>query len=230
MIRINVIVEGNSEEGFVRDVLAPVFGEQELFLYPCKIATGKQTRGGFRLHKPYDYVRRDLVTWHKQQPDSLITTMFDLYALPHDFPGVQQSVAFQDPFAKVAWIEQCLKADISQYIDPRKFIPYIQLHEFEALLFAEPAKLAEYFFEHQTEVEKLIEIRNSYASPEHINYGFSTAPSKRIIQQIPLYQKQKSIAGPIVAGYIGLGKLRRECRHFDEWLQNIENLGRDRNR
>ncbi len=103
----------------------------------------------------------------------------------------------------------------------RKFIPYIQMHEFEGLLFSEPARLASGI--HQSELtDELQEIKNLFQTPEHINDSVITAPSKRLLKLVSSYQKP--LYGVLAALNVGLDIMRRECKLFDGWLRQIENL------
>ena len=143
--------------------------------------------------------------------------MFNLYALPNNFPGYDEAKAKNDRYERVKILEERLAKDIS---DPR-FIPYIQLHEFEALILAAPQQLDWEYLEHAAPIRRLITMVGTQ-NPELINDGPDTAPSKRILKEIPEYDK--ATAGPAVAEKIGLPTLRAKCRHFDEWLTYMENL------
>jgi hypothetical protein len=144
-----------------------------------------------------------------------------LYALPKDFPAYQEAADCRDPYERVALLESALAHDLGD----ERFIPYIQLHEFEALILADPQQLDwEYLFESPA-IERLVELTRE-ANPEEINDGPETAPSKRIIAEIPAYEKQKAAVGPFVAEKIGLDVLWQRCRHFREWMEKIEGLGR----
>ena len=143
--------------------------------------------------------------------------MLDLYGLPDDFPGYDAAGKESDVYRRVA----CLENALSQDIDDRRFVPYIQLHEFEALLFCDPQKLAKYFPAHQDEIHRLLTVASAAASPELINDSRTTAPSKRIIAAISPYERQKAEVGPSVAEEIGVAVLRKKCRHFDDWLTRL---------
>ena len=155
-----------------------------------------------------------------RNPDARFTTMFDLYGLPRDFPGYDEARALTDSYERVSVLEGALGEDISDH----RFIPYIQLHEFEALLFSCPRKLETQFYERGDEIQQLIEMASAFDSPELIDDGCDTAPSKRIISKIPEYERRKVSAGPIVAEKIGLSTLRSECRHFGEWIDRLESI------
>lgn len=109
-------------------------------------------------------------------------------------------------------------------INDSRFIPYIQLHEFEALILAEPGKLAMRFPEHEQKVQELSITCNRFSSPELINDGVTTAPSKRISQFIPDYEGSKVSIAPLMVKKIGLEKIREKCAHFDRWITQLENL------
>jgi hypothetical protein len=179
---------------------------------------GKDYRGGLPGH--YIYLENDLTLWMKedQNTDAWFTTMVDLYALPEDFPGHATCKQFTDPLKKV----RCLEDGLSGKISHRRFIPYIQLHEFEALLFSEPAKFDVAFPDSKDAVQQLQKIRDESPSPEHIDDRPEFAPSKRILKLLPDYRKP--VAGPTIAASIGLATLRRECPHFNQWICKIEAL------
>jgi hypothetical protein len=153
--------------------------------------------------------------------DAFFTTMFDLYALPMNFPGYADAQKLRDPYAKVGMLEESMARDIGD----RRFIPYLQLHEFEALVLADAGKLSWMFPDH-TGLNNLVRMSSAFASPELIDDGKETAPSKRIIREIPEYEGMKVSVGPVTAGMIGLEVLRKRCRHFGEWLSKLENIGR----
>lgn len=116
-----------------------------------------------------------------------------------------------------------MAADIG---DPR-FIPYVQLHEFEALLLADAGKIATYYIENVRESQQLALLAGTVRSPELIDDGQHTAPSKRIASLIPAYAGEKPTAGPQIAAAIGLSAIRAKCPHFDAWLRKLETLGQN---
>ncbi len=156
----------------------------------------------------------------EQQPDTYFTTMFDLYALPDDFPGFAEAARQTDPRRRVAVLEEAFRQDVNH---PR-FIPYIQLHEFEALLLSDPSKFDWEFIDDAGAIERLVSLSAGCASPELIDDGSESAPSKRIIKELPAYEQRKARVGPFIAGKVGLPVLRQKCPHFDEWLKKLEAL------
>ena len=225
MIRVNMVVEGQTEESFVRDILAPHLGSRGVYVNARSVETGRKKartfRGGLQ---EYEKAKRDILTWLKQDTQAWVTTMFDLYALPDGFPGKKEIQTLWNPYEKVEHIETTFAADISN----SRFIPYIQLHEFEALLFSDTGKLAQFFIDRGKEIELLQKDIAKFPSPEHIDQGFTTAPSKRIIARIPEFEKLKRVAGPFVVRQIGLPLLRNHCKHFDKWVEVLESLAHRR--
>ena len=92
-------------------------------------------------------------------------------------------------------------------------------------MLSDPQKLDSQF-DNSTGIRQLVNIVASFDSPELINDGNNTAPSKRIIGEIPEYERMKVSAAPIVADKIGLLTLRLKCKHFDEWLCRLETLNK----
>jgi hypothetical protein len=141
--------------------------------------------------------------------------MVDLYRLPSDFPGAARAAAVSDPFERVRSLQFELQADLNH----RRFVPYIQLHEFEALLFSDPGSFSIAFPDETAAIAELEEIRQGASSPEHIDDGDDTAPSKRICRLLPGFVKP--VSGPIIAREIGLHRIRSECRHFNAWIETL---------
>jgi hypothetical protein len=108
--------------------------------------------------------------------------------------------------------------------DRLPFLPYIQLYEFEALILSDPEKFSVRFIEHDRQIKRLAELCLSFVSPELINDGQQTAPSKRIIKEIPEYEGAKASAGPLIAKEIGIKTMREKCPHFNNWLTKLEKL------
>ena len=221
MIRMHAVVEGQTEETFVNNVLAPELGPLNVVIDAHRVTTGRLKARAFRggLVK-YGHLRKDLDLWMRQDDhlDSWFTTMVDLYALPGDFPGLASCAQVRDPYGRVECLEEGFERDMAH----RRFIPYIQLHEFEALLFAAPRKFEVAFPGAASKIDELVSIRGSFSTPEHIDDGFDSAPSKRILQIFPGYKK--TVAGPEISAQIGMATLRRECPHFDGWMRRIEQV------
>jgi hypothetical protein len=222
-MRLHLVVEGQTEETFVRDVLCVHLGAHGVVtdarLVECSRSHGRISRGGV---SRYDPVRRDLQYWMREDKSSeaCFSTMLDYYALPRDFPGFEAAHKQQDPLQCVRLVEESFFRDIAD----SRFLPYIQLHEFEALLFSDTSQFDWAFINHGSAIERLVQIARAFETPEHIDDGATTAPSKRIIAEIPEYAGRKPSAGPLIAGKIGIGTLRGKCPHFGSWLSSLERL------
>jgi hypothetical protein len=184
MIRLNVVVEGQTEETFVREVLVPDLAPRGVFatarLVETKAEGPYRKRGGGRRYAKW---RKDLLTWMKQDDhrDVWFTTMVDLYGLPKDFPAYTEAHAVRNPAHRVRLLEEGLREDLNH---PR-FIPYVQLHEFEALLFADVSAFAAIYPKRAESVTRLAEERRGFRTVDEIDDGQETAPTKRIRRCLP---------------------------------------------
>ncbi len=223
MIRLNMIVEGQTEQAFIKNVLSQYLASYHVFISVRCVETGRSKtriyRGGMT---GYQKARTDIDRWMKEdkKEDARFSTMFDLYGLPTDFPGFGDAKKLSDPYQQIEKIEASFKKDI----EDRRFIPYIQLHEYESLILADPDKFKTLFIGADKQIATLKELISHFSSPEMINDGEETAPSKRIIKEIPRYEDMKSTAGPIIAEKIGLEVIRQKCSHFNEWVKKLECL------
>ena len=221
MIRLHFVVEGQTEETFVNNILAPQLSSLNIFPDVRCVQTGRKHG---KVHKGgisnYRKLKNDLLRWMKEDKNSDVrfTTMIDFYALPKDFPGYEQSRKQSNSQKRIAILEHAFQTDIKDY----RFIPYIQCHEFEALLFSDPSKFEFAYPNKKDEIKQLIAIRSNFKSPEDINEGKDTAPSKRIKKIIPEYNKVSAACN--IAMQISLVKIRKENHHFNEWLNKLEQL------
>jgi hypothetical protein len=215
MKRALILVEGQTEERFVKDVLEEHFWAMNLQLTPTllvtkRVKTGPNFKGGVTNFKKFENDVRRLLYG---TGGALVTTLLDYDGLPGDFPGMN-SLPTGGPVERVRHLEQAIAA----YFDtPLHFIPYLSLHEFEALLFSSHDQLPRIM----TEMEKqghFAAIRTSYPTPEDIDED--DWPSRRILTLFPSYRKR--VHGPITAKRIGLARLRAECPHFNEWISKLE--------
>ena len=219
MIRVHVLVEGQTEEMFVNRVLRSHLWPLGINLHPQLLGKpGHQ--GGIR---EYLVARTDFLTVLNQQACPFCTTMFDYYAMPESWPN--RTVASQKPPAeKPIVIEEAILADISAELgtgfDPDQFIPYVQMHEFEALLFSDPRLLADGL--ELLDCSAIQSIRDQFQSPEEINDSEQTAPSKRIIGLNRGYSKVTD--GILISQKIGLDVMRAQCPHFNDWIGKLEGL------
>lgn len=213
MIRVHIFVEGQTEETFVREVLYDHFQRQGIYLNPILVRTSKTGKGGV---VSYGKIKPQVYRKCREDSKAFVTTMFDLYALPSDFPGKDSEPNTIDPFAKASYLEQQMGADINN----NNFIPNLLVHEFEGLLYSSPQAFATWFG--QDVVETLQADREEFPSPEHINDDPLTAPSKRILRSCNEYEKP--LHGSLIAIDIGLDAIREQCQHFNQWLNRLEQI------
>lgn len=210
MIRVYIFVEGQTEETFVNRVLYDYFYLKGIFLFPILITTSPNGKGGIG---SYQQVKRQIVRQCKQEQAAFVTSMFDLFRLPTDFPSYSFSLKEKDPLRRAEYLEKSMEEDINQ----NNFIANLVVHEFEALLFSEPQKF-EIIFGNNV-VKNLLGIRNQFISPEHINGGPNTAPSKRILKLCPRYEKIAN--GSDIAKNIGINVIVEQCPHFRSWIERL---------
>ncbi len=224
-IILHILCEGQTEERFVKEVLSPYLQQFNIYPKPILLLTSKKknARGGML---SYTQAKRDLMILRRQYPDNsneqhLFTTMFDFYALPDDFPGFEESKQFSDVKKRISFLE----SEFAKNIGFDSFIPYIQLHEFEALLFVDITKLETDYPLSKTQIQKLKEETDLYGDPEMINNSPATAPSKRIIKALERnYNYNKVQSGVAITSLIGIESLLNSCQHFKKWIDNIKNL------
>jgi hypothetical protein len=151
----------------------------------------------------------------KQQPTAIFSTMFDLYGLPSDWPAPEIDECGHDPYEFAGQVEEAMREDIEHW----RYIPYLQIHEFEALLLSEPAALLKPHPDATSVVGVLEQAVAECGGPELVDDGPETHPSRRIELLIPGYKKP--LSGPEAALAIGIDRMRDKCPHFDEWVEKL---------
>ena len=222
-MRLIIVVEGQTEEAFVRHVLKPHL--EPLGVYASATIVGKmiarkrghQERGGgdFR-HWQSDIT--DLLA-NDKSAQLRVTTLFDLYGLPKDFPELAQHINAIDSNTSC----DALTGVLAEVFNDHRFIPYLQRHEFEALVLASLDALSELLdAEDDLEGLKLLREDISGTPPEDVNEHRETAPSKRLMARIPGYSK--TLHGPLVTGVTGIEVLCERCPRFGAWIKQLEAL------
>ncbi|MGP1716718.1 MAG: DUF4276 family protein [Methylophilus sp.] len=226
MSRLLIHVEGETEETFVNEVLAPHlynYGYTNIGARLLGNARMRAKRGGI---KSWSSVRDEIINHLKADTACFSTIMVDYYALPQKDPlnwpmrAASSTLAFE---RKPIVIQDAIHADICMQMGGgfkvSRFIPYIMMHEFEGLLFSDPEKLA-YGIGKASLSESFSTIKGTFPTPEHINDSPLTAPSKRILDLYPSYNKP--LMGTLAALEIGLTAIRQECPLFNAWLTQLE--------
>lgn len=208
--RLYIVVEGQTEEEFVKDLMAPYFQDHGIYVYPMIIHTSKGHKGGF---VNYAHLKNDINKLLKSQgEDIIVTTFVDFFRCP-ELPKAEEWDKITNHHDRVVEMEKAISIDIND----RRFFPYIQLHEFEAVLFSSDNGFKKYFDE---EYALLLQgIVDSYDNPEDINSSPEGAPSKRLLKIIPEYDKV--MYGNIIALEIGITSIIDKCPRFRDWVNTL---------
>jgi hypothetical protein len=212
MARLYLFGEGLTEVTFADLLLKPHLANHGVYLAHAI------DLGGGRNDVPWRNDIRRLLAQEKGA-DVFFTTMIDLYRIPVSFPRHFEAEKLRnDPTCRVKFLEQAFADDIA---DPRsRFVPHIQLHEYEAILFCDSSCFRYHYDRHEKQIAALQKIADSYATPELIDDGPQTGPSKQIEAQFPDYVKPAM--GADLAVLIGLEAIRTKCPHFNAWLSRLE--------
>ena len=227
MIRINVVAEGQSEMYFVKQTLNTYFAGNRILDARCVLTStdrrsNYEHRGGL---SGYQKAKNDIIRWAKSDQTAYVTTMFDFFQLPDDFPGFAEAMSFTDHEKSVNILEHWLYRDICAAlpgITDRRFIPYIQLHEFEALLYTDLTVLKEDYL-NDKDRKAIDALRNNTQGipPEKVNHGIESAPSKRLLKAI---QYKKGSAPSQWLQQITIDRIRAACPHFSSWINTLKSL------
>ena len=223
MRRVCVVCEGQTEEEFISRVLAPAFYPSGLNLIPELIETSPGHKGGAL---KYQRVKRHLRNTLRQNSVPVVTTLLDLYRLDGEFPGIEDATKQSNLQQRLSILERSLHADVvaEAGCSPSRFIPYIQPHEFEALLFSDVATLVSVETGWARATTTLEAVRNAAPSPEHINDNPDTKPAAHLERELKFPNYRKRRHGPIAAQKIGLTKIEAECAFFAAWLDQLRRL------
>ena len=228
------IVEGQTENAVLTRLLGPHLGAMGIDLH-CPIVRQGAGRGGVKWLKCDDFcdqIQRVL----KDRRKPFVTSFFDYYALPHGTKSgwefvekAKAEVSFRGLEVTTQSIERELHRlaiaglELPNIAD--RFIPYIQLHELEALFFAEPEVMAMAFGNPALAGNFSNAVREC-GGCENINDTPDKAPSKRIQTAFPGYIKGRSdfAHGPRIASQLNLSVVRQACPRFSAWVSSLEAL------
>ena len=228
MSRLLVHVEGQTEETFVNELLCPHltrFGWSMVSARLLGNARRRDRRGGT---KSWGSARTEIVRHLCEDAGRVVTTMVDYYGMPRmgsrAWPGREHASSL--PFIdKARTVEDALSASVQEALghgrNARRFLPYVMMHEFEAMLFSDCAAFGRGIGRPHLGGE-FQQIRDAFGSPEEIDDSPETAPSKRVERLVCGYEKP--LYGTLAALEVGLGTIRRECPHFESWLGRLEQL------
>ena len=210
MKTVIIICEGPTEEVFCRNLLCQYLQNS------CRIEI-RLLGGNCNWQRIKDMAEKAL----KQQKNALVTTFFDYYGVKtKKFPNWKETVGINK--ANVRERIEILENGMLEEIDSNlryRFIPYVQLHEFEALLFNNIEVFDEMFEFEQYDRAELLNVFNEFPDPEMIDQGTETSPSHRLIKIIPAYRKV--IQGNAIAEKIGIEQIRQKNKHFNDWIEQL---------
>jgi len=218
MKRVIMICEGPTEQAFAKTNLQVPFIQKDIILHTPLI---KASRGGI---VKWPTLKYQIEMHIKSEPEAFVTTFIDYFGMyeKHEFPGWSLAQAIVDKNNRMDALEQAMLNDIDPQLQHR-FIPYLQLHEFEGLLFNDinviysqipPADLVG-----RPELEKTFA---DYNNPEMINNHKNTSPSHRLQRIIRGYNK--IVYGDILSETIGLTRIRARSPRFNNWISALESL------
>lgn len=215
MKRIYIVVEGQTEQEFVNSVIAPYLWNVGIFsVTPVLIRTSRTGRGGMVNYAHlYNTIKLLLMS---DKTDFIVTTFIDYFRIPNTMPGYAECMAKSDDIQRV----EALETAMDERIADRRFFSYIQLHEFEALLFSDNSGF-EYCFPAEY-ARKTASIILSYDNPEDINSSPEGAPSKRLLAIKPDYSKV--LEGNLIALQVGIDTMLAKCPRFAGWVGRMERM------
>ena len=213
MKRIIIVCEGPTEQEFCYNVLAPEFIKHNITIENPVI---KHSHGGI---VPWGALKKQIVN-HLYENNVYVSMLIDYYGIKHshNFPGWQEALNIEEKYTRMDFLFGKMKEDLPIHLQNR-FIPYIQLHEFEGLLFSDVSVIQNNFTTDEIDMNALQAVVNRYDNPEMINDHPNTAPSKRLESAISGYDKV--LYGNILAMDIGLEKIREKCPLFNEWITRM---------
>lgn len=219
-IEVVAIVEGKTEQDFIAKILSPYLGSKKIGIVATQVSKPGQKGGDVRFSR----VKKDLGRHLKQRKSTYVTTFVDYYGT-REWPGVEQVSKKASPKDIARALNAAAKSEVTLLFPEqqaeRRFIPFVAVHEFEALLFSDPEVLAEKLGIDAREIEKVI---SRCGSPEAINNNPMTAPSKRLKDWCRNGKFIKTVTGISVAEEIGIEKMREKCPLFDGWLATLEGI------
>lgn len=217
MKKLIIICEGITEELFGKKILKEHFKYLNI---EAEFPLISHSSGGI---VKWTHLQSQIENTLAIDPYCFTTTFIDYYGIAthHKFPKWEISLSEIDKSRKMSILENGMLENIPADLQNR-FIPYIQLHEFEALVFSEYASFENYYEASEANFVNLKIICNSNPNPETINNSRLTAPSKRLEDNIRRYDKKTH--GIDICEMIGLPKIRAKCPRFNEWITKLENI------
>ena len=222
MVEVTIFAEGQTEEQFIKHIIAPVLRPNQVFVKAQLLETSRGHAGGA---VSFERLKFNASNTLKQNKNVVLSTFLDLYGLDTAFPAFEASQQKTDIYSRTTCLEDALRDVIVQQVGcrPERFIPHIQPYEFEGLLFSDVAALCEIEPEWSQYHSQLVTIRNAFDTPEHINGSYETKPSLRLEKLLkPKYNKPRH--GSQGTARISLPVIEQHCPHFHQWMEKLRAL------
>lgn len=213
MIRVCIVCEGQTEVEFVKSCLTPHLLGYGVAAYPSivRAPSGRHRGGRVTVERLASFIS------HEYHAADRLTTFVDFYGFQNADGRTRQALEQ----AIVDGVANCTTG-----FDRRFVRPYVQMHEFEALLFSDIEQFQYVLDGWNNNVRQtLINIRAQFSSPEDINNHRETAPSKRILAAFREGTYSKTEHGPVIAESIGFSVIRQQCPQFNGWINMLEAWG-----
>lgn len=218
-IEVMAVVEGKTEQRFIEKILCKYLADKNIAIKAVLISKKGEKGGDVRFCR----AKIDIRNFLKQRSDTYVTTFIDYYGIK-EWPGVDEVPERANPTQIASIINEATKEELAaKYPDiqvERRFIPFIAVHEFEALLFSDSRILASKLSISEEVVQAVLE---ECEEPEAINNSRETAPSKRI-HTLSSGTFKKTLTGLDIAEAIGIQKMRDKCPNFNAWLKALEEI------
>lgn len=216
-VEVMTIVEGATEESFIKRVLAPYLGYKNIGMHATQVTKPGQKGGDIRFGR----VKNDVIRHLRQRSDTIVTLFLDFYGLA-DWPGLNSIQGNSTPAQIEKILVESTISEIKELLPDmnleHRFFPFFIVHEFETLLFSNPGILAEGLGIKKEKIEgTLLQFNGDL---ERINNSRETAPSKRLEKWMPAYKK--TVNGIPIAAEIGIEQMRSSVPLFDKWLRELE--------
>lgn len=217
MKRLIIVVEGDTEKEFIDKVLSPYLYAKGLTSVNCfKI---KHTKGGLT---KYQHLKTDLINCIYEN-NVLVSTLIDFYALPKDFPKYEDAKKLVNKSERLSFLENAIVEDLEaekggSFPD---LLPYIQLHEFEALVFSSLGAVKALYSEQDAKFNEIEQIMAMYPNPEDINDSPQTAPSKRLKNNQLIRGYNKVNDGIMIIEEAGIEVVLAKCPRFSKWVDAL---------
>lgn len=218
MKRVIIICEGHTEREFCNTIIAPFFASLGIYLNTPLI---KHSHGGI---VPWSILQRQISIHLCTERNAHVTTLIDYYGIKkdHGFPKWEESQKISDANKRVSIMEQGMRESLGEELCSR-FIPYIQLHEFEGLLFSNIDVFESVVPKGDlVGIEELRQTVATFDNPEMINNSLETSPSHRLKRIVRGYEKV--VYGNYLTEGIGLSRIRERCPRFNHWIESLMNV------